>query len=121
MSSTDTNSPTPSPAFRHDDPSAAEPARQRLTRKKSLFQVLHLSPKKAKNHISRKKFLNSSSGTSTASVANHLYAADLNADTDDLSSQLVDIHDGEVYLNDLDQNYDKDVYRWAVLYENQRG
>ena len=33
----------------------------------------------------------------------------------------VRLEDTLVYSEELDKDYSKDVYRWAVLYENQRG
>lgn len=116
MSSTDTDSPTLIFPLQRDDPSAAEPARRRLAPKKSFLQLLHLSPKKAATSN------NPLSTSSSTSLASHLYVTDPSADADDPSPQLVQIEDEGLHLNQLDDNsYDKDVYRWAVLYENQRG
>lgn len=115
MSSTDTVA-----VLRHDDSSAAEPARRRLASKKSFIQTLHLSPKLVHIRSARKNVVNNSSSASL-SANNHLHLTDTNTDTDDLSRQLVEIHDMELYVNQLDKGYEKDVYRWAVLYENQRG
>lgn len=33
----------------------------------------------------------------------------------------ISVEGNVVYADELMENYDKDVYRWAVVYENQRG
>ena len=33
----------------------------------------------------------------------------------------IKVGDGIICADELMENYDKDVYRWAILYENQRG
>ena len=45
----------------------------------------------------------------------------LSDDTDVSEAPPVRLESGALSLEGLEEDYDKDVYRWAVLYENQRG
>lgn len=103
----------------HDDPAAADSARQRLAPRKSLsLPFRHAFSRRTASRVACHQ---SSGSASSDSLARRLYVADPNTSVDDLAPQLIVIHEGELYLNTFDDNHDKDVYRWAVLYENQRG
>lgn len=42
-------------------------------------------------------------------------------DTEPIDMPFVQLGDAVVYSAELEEDYSRDVYRWAVLYENQRG
>lgn len=114
------SSPPPPQAIQTDDYAAADAARTRVNKRLSLLSSLslpslhrHKSPRRKQDARSNSTRRSSSDSVST----DRLQASSLPLD----GYEPVQLADAGVASVELDQNYDKDVYRWAVLYENQRG
>ena len=102
--------PPPLPdALERGDDAAADQARQRLSKRGFLSNVSLPLP-----HLHRKR-------TESENSSRRSYIEELET----TGPQAFDARDlvelAEDPIAELDENYDKDVYRWAVLYENQRG
>lgn len=123
--------PPPPECMQPDDPSAAESARSRLSKKRSFLNISlpTFTRNKSKRdvhkeseepHTPLREHYDPQSITEPGLWSPRIAPPDL--DDDVLERQLVRLEDGFAYANvELDEDYDKDVYRWAVLYENQRG
>ena len=103
--------PPPLPAaLKRDDYAAADRARERLHKRGLLSSVslqlphFHRSRTKSRESSIRRSYIQGAGEPTSEPPA---------------SLNLVDLAEN-VFAKD-DESYDKDVYRWAVLYENQRG
>ncbi|PIL31957.1 hypothetical protein GSI_06661 [Ganoderma sinense ZZ0214-1] len=98
-------------ALERDDYAAADQARERLNKRGLLSSVslqlphLHRSRTKSQDSSIRLSYIQGEAEDSTSETTAALNLVNL--------VENVSVED--------DENYDKDVYRWAVLYENQRG
>ncbi|KAI0778194.1 hypothetical protein BD413DRAFT_684120 [Trametes elegans] len=103
--------PPPPETVQKDDYAAAAQARERFS-KHGLFSSVSLpSLRKRKSRAHRRD------GSPTPSAIAEIERSASVSDIPDL----VHISDASRLGAELDEDYDKDVYRWAVLYENQRG
>ncbi|KAF9241386.1 hypothetical protein BU15DRAFT_44942 [Melanogaster broomeanus] len=93
-----------------DDPSAADPARRRLARKSRFTPLSSLSSLRSRYRASKDKFRQRSE-----SIERLASSTGLPEPVEDTHSIFLDYD----HLPDLPD--DNGVYRWAVLYENQRG
>ncbi|KAH7930975.1 hypothetical protein BV22DRAFT_1053566 [Leucogyrophana mollusca] len=106
----------PPQAMRRDDPAAADPARRRLAQK-SRFPLFSSLPNLRSHHDAAKR--NKSLGQADHSADNLHH-------TDSGLHPLEQTNDNDTIIS-LDHGAlpdapeDRDVYRWAVMYENQRG
>lgn len=104
--------PPPPDAIQRDDYAAADQARQRFS-KRGLLSSVSLP------HLGRSP---SKSSKRSSAVS---FPALLDAETDLCTAtdvpDLVALSDDPNLSAEVDEDYDKDVYRWATLYENQRG
>ncbi|KAI0724562.1 hypothetical protein C8T65DRAFT_563506 [Cerioporus squamosus] len=105
-------SPPPPEAIEKDDYAAAEQARQRFQHK-GLFSSVSF-PLLPHRHKSKSRRRDAS--PSPSSVAELERSTSVPTDIPDLVNLSERGSSAE-----LDEDYGKDVYRWAVLYENQRG
>lgn len=103
--------PPPNTVLR-DDYDAVEAARQRF-RKRGFFSSGVSLPHFHKRKSRARKRDASPTPSSIARIECSASASDI--------PELVDISDASNLAAELDEDYDKDVYRWAFLYENQRG
>ncbi|KAH9849753.1 hypothetical protein C2E23DRAFT_861726 [Lenzites betulinus] len=99
--------PPPPEAIQIDDYIAAEEARRRFY-SRGFFHNVSLPHFRKRRAKARRR----EASLASSSVVN----VDAFASTPEIPD-LVDISEGA----ELDEDYDKDVYRWAILYENQRG
>lgn len=117
-----------------DDPSAADPARNRVTKRRSLLGRISLPTLSSKKSLLKKDGRNETigeeqrviydepesyggSGLMSPSAIAQLPAPEVLYEIPE-----VELDDDLAYANvELEEDYDKDVYRWAILYENQRG
>lgn len=99
--------PPPPEAIQVDDYIAAEEARRRFY-SRGFFHNVSLPHFRKRRAKARRR----EASLASSSVVN----VDVFASTPEIPN-LVDISEGA----ELDEDYDKDVYRWAILYENQRG
>ncbi|RDX55853.1 hypothetical protein OH76DRAFT_1396203 [Lentinus brumalis] len=113
-SSLTTSQPPPPPpeTIERDDYAAADQARQRFQHK-GFFSSISL-PHLPRRHKSKSRRRDAS--PSPSSVAELERSTSLPS----VIPELVSLHEGNSSA-ELDEDYRKDVYRWAVLYENQRG
>ncbi|KIJ68455.1 hypothetical protein HYDPIDRAFT_24727 [Hydnomerulius pinastri MD-312] len=103
--------PEPPPHMQADDPSTVEAARRRLT-KGSRFPLFSSLP----NLRSRYKASKDKLRERSESIERH------SRSTGDLPHPVEDTHTIVLDYDHLpDLPHDKDVYRWAIVYENQRG
>ena len=104
--------PPPPDALQLDDHAAADQARQRLNKRGLLSSVslphLGRSPSKSSKRRSTVSF---PALPDLSSSEPNIYDA----------PQLVELPEDWHISVEVDEDYNKDVYRWAVLYENQRG
>lgn len=93
-----------------------ELARIRIPTKRSLFQ-LPSSRSRSRNSD------NSQNGrrTERMSTSGEDWEPRPSLDTETEDMPFIKVGGNIIYADELMENYDKDVYRWAVLYENQRG
>ncbi|KAI0639411.1 hypothetical protein C8Q77DRAFT_1213978 [Trametes polyzona] len=103
--------PPPPGTIQKDDYLAAEEARRRFY-KRGFFSSVSLPSFRRRRTKSRKR----NASPSPSSIEELETSASVPEIPD-----LVDISQASVLATELDEDYDKDVYRWAVLYENQRG
>ncbi|KAH8100722.1 hypothetical protein BXZ70DRAFT_1008210 [Cristinia sonorae] len=107
----------PPECMRQDDPAAADHARRRLLPKRSFLS--NILPSRRRPQKSRDSNLSAASVPSPVGERDAAGSPELPAGTmDDL------VHLQNRLLSEeapLEEDYSKDVYRWAVLYENQRG
>ncbi|RPD62932.1 hypothetical protein L226DRAFT_607651 [Lentinus tigrinus ALCF2SS1-7] len=103
--------PPPPEAIERDDYAAAEQARQRF-HKRGFFSAVSLPLPHRYRSKSRKR----DSSPSPSSFAELERSTSVPQEAPDL----VILSEGGLTA-ELDEDYGKDVYRWAVLYENQRG
>ena len=106
------NFPLPPECMTTDDPSAVIEARLRLMRKSSLLS-LPLFKKARTKRPANVAYSASSSTTSLPTCTDSLH--------EETSSRMLEIDDRFLDVPVLEEEYDKDVYRWAIMYENQRG
>ncbi|KAI0047837.1 hypothetical protein FA95DRAFT_1605785 [Auriscalpium vulgare] len=115
------------PPLLADDPAAADPARLRLARKKSLFSfpstpALLRSKKHADTDDTPPPSPTPARSVNTF-IRNRANTLSSRAETEtidpDAQPFAIDLDDSS--LTDSGTGEDKDVYRWAVVYENQRG
>ncbi|KAM5536191.1 hypothetical protein V8D89_010090 [Ganoderma adspersum] len=106
LRSTQSISPPPPGTLERDNYAAADQARERLN-KRGLLSIPHLHRSRTKSQDSsiRRSYLQAAEVASTSETPDVLNLVDL--------IESVSVDD--------DEDYDRDVYRWAVLYENQRG
>lgn len=111
LPSTQSILPPPPGTLERDDYAAADQARERLNKRGLLSSVslqlphLHLSRTRSQDSSIRRSYSQAAEPESTFEALT--------------TPNLVDLVEN-VSVED-DEDYDKDVYRWAVLYENQRG
>ncbi|KAL4243418.1 hypothetical protein ABKN59_001229 [Abortiporus biennis] len=92
-----------------DDRSAADQARAKLKKRRSFISKIFTRSKKPTPSVDLEQ------------EPDAIQEWPMMTETED-QSQLDLVHIEDHYLDAvLDENYDKDVYRWAVLFENQRG
>ncbi|KAF9229280.1 hypothetical protein BS17DRAFT_812030 [Gyrodon lividus] len=102
--------PEPPPQMRADDPSAVDAARRRLARKSRFPLFSSLQNLRSKYRASKEKLKQRSESIERL------------AHSTSVLPQPVEAHTIFLDYNHLpDLSGDKDVYRWAILYENQRG
>ena len=96
----------------HDDSFTTDNLRAKLSPKRSFF---HLSPRKRK----RSYPLNDHErGLLPQSLVEPETISD---EEETFNMPFVQLGDSIMYSTALEEDYSKDVYKWAVLYENQRG
>ncbi|KAI0335264.1 hypothetical protein GY45DRAFT_1317193 [Cubamyces sp. BRFM 1775] len=103
--------PPPPGTVQEDDYAAAEAARRRFSRHGLLSSISLPSLRKRKSKAHRRDLSPSPS---------LLVPNERSASVSEIP-ELVNISESTSLAAELDEDYDKDVYRWAVLYENQRG
>lgn len=103
--------PPPPETIQRDDYVAAEEARRRFA-KRGLFSSVSL-PSFHKRKARTRKRSASPSSSSIPQVEDFASVSD--------RPDLVSLAEASSLVAELDEDYDKDVYAWAVLYENQRG
>ncbi|KAI0756982.1 hypothetical protein C8Q80DRAFT_1131442 [Daedaleopsis nitida] len=106
--------PPPPEALQRDDYAAADQARQRLN-KHGLFSSISLPL--PHRHRKKSNARERSISPSPSSIAVVESSTTVPPDAPDI----VDITEDPIRSTPLQEDYDKDVYRWAILYENQRG
>lgn len=106
--------PPPPEAIQKDDYAAADQARQRFA-KRGLFSSVSLPNFPLRRHNSKTHKRNAS--LSLVSIDELGRSASVPPNGPDL----VTLAEDPNLSAELDEDYDKDVYRWAVMYENQRG
>jgi hypothetical protein len=113
------DSPAPPPCMHLDDPAAAEPARQRLARK-SPFRIFASLPnlrQTTRSSSSRKKPKRKPKRRASdelSAVESIQVQSPRNPGMNSPSLIRLD-------KSATDEDESRDLYRWAVLYENQRG
>lgn len=105
--------PPPPECMTRDDPSAVTEARLRLAQKQSFFSSLHLGRRKREERPRSATSASSSTSSSTASLPTCIDNQD--------EPQLLELDGHLLDIPILEEDCDKDVYRWALMYENQRG
>ncbi|KAH9898392.1 hypothetical protein C8Q73DRAFT_684699 [Cubamyces lactineus] len=103
--------PPPPGTVHEDDYAAADAARRRFSHH-GLFSSISLPSLRRRRSRAHRR--NSSPSPSS------LVPNERSASASDIPEQ-VNISESPTIAAELDEDYDKDVYRWAVLYENQRG
>ncbi|OJT15833.1 Meiotically up-regulated gene 65 protein [Trametes pubescens] len=103
--------PPPNTVLR-DDYNAVDAARQRFQKRSFFSSGVSLPDFHRRKSRARKRDA-SPTPSSIARIECAASASDV--------PELVDISDASNLAAEIDEDYDKDVYRWAVLYENQRG
>ena len=103
--------PPPPEAIERDDYAAAEQARQRF-QKRGFFSSVSLPLPHRHKSSSRKR----GPSPSPSSIAE----LERPASTPPEAPEFVELSERSS-TTELDEDYGKDVYRWAVLFENQRG
>ncbi|KAI0361611.1 hypothetical protein OH77DRAFT_1469432 [Trametes cingulata] len=103
--------PPPPGAVQKDDYAAAAQARQRFS-KHGLFSSISLPSLSRKRKSKAQRRGVSPSPSSIAEIQTSASVPEI--------PDIVDITEANLAA-ELDENYDRDVYRWAILYENQRG
>ena len=112
--------PSPPACMHTDVPSAADGARRRLLPKRSF--IAGLIPRRR-----RTKSLGSVNQYAQVPSPDHASEQERPAPTREPSGattgtgELVHLESSLQVDAELDEDYNKDVYRWAILYENQRG
>ena len=102
--------PPPPDAIRLDDYAAADPARQRFNKRGLLSSISLPHLGRSRSRLSKR---NSAASFPTLPDGEEPCLSPERPDFVALSEEPNTIPD--------DEDYDKDVYRWAILYENQRG
>ncbi|CDO71571.1 hypothetical protein BN946_scf184911.g41 [Trametes cinnabarina] len=103
----------PPGSVQKDDYAAADEARRRLS-KRGLFSSISLPSFRKSRRRSKAQQRNASpSPSSIVEIERAASESDI--------PDLVNISESSDLAAELDKEYDKDVYRWAILYENQRG
>lgn len=105
----------PPPNLKADDPSAADPARLRLARRTFFSKAFSVRNLTHRQSTSRPE--DDSKGKHKAVILN----IDEEQPTSPLSFSPVDIVQDSPSISTDDLPDDKDMYRWAIVYENQRG
>lgn len=98
--------------LRQDDLTPAEQAQLRIPAKRSFFRLRHSK--------SKHSTANQSSDSLDVPDTNSNRTRD-RASVDEEDVPFVKLGDTLVFSEALMEDYTTDVYRWAVLYENQRG
>ncbi|GJE86119.1 hypothetical protein PsYK624_021990 [Phanerochaete sordida] len=96
--------------------SAAELAQIRVHKKRSLFHLPASSSRSRGSDDSQ-----DARHTEPVSTPEERWEPELSSSPDAEDMPFIKVGGNIVYADELMENYDKDVYRWAVLYENQRG
>ncbi|THH16898.1 hypothetical protein EW146_g3828 [Bondarzewia mesenterica] len=106
--------PLPAPNLKPDDPSAAEPARLRLARKNGFFKTFSLTNlRKPTSNVDRRDLEGNDSELDLGNDDQQFFDSVF-------SSAPSVLLDESSFVGDSLSNH-KDVYGWAVVYENQRG
>ena len=95
----------------------AELARLRLPTKQSFFKIgLSKSKSRSLGRVSSDASPQMERMATPQREASHPRSSTESEDT-----PFIKIGNNTMYADEFMENYDKDVYRWAVVYENQRG
>ncbi|KAI0655087.1 hypothetical protein C8Q70DRAFT_1021781 [Cubamyces menziesii] len=108
-----TSQPPPPGTVHEDNYAAADAARRRISRHGLLSSISLPSLRRRRSKARAHRQDSSPSPSSLVPNERSASAPDI--------PELVNISDSTTCAAELDEDYDKDVYRWAVLYENQRG
>ena len=79
---------------------------------------VRLSPKRSLFRLRKKRRVSSDS---TEPDKHKSLSSDEVPPEDALDMPFVQLGNTVVYSTELEEDYSKDIYRWAILYENQRG
>lgn len=119
------SSPTPAPVpgpssvasppeCMHREELTAEEQARLPTAKRSVFGFL-------RHRKSRQEGLTQSPDREATNGTDAAQASRISNETDATDVTFVRLEDALIHSAELEEDYSKDVYRWAVLYENQRG
>jgi hypothetical protein len=94
----------------------AELDRIKLPKKQPYFQLRHSKSKSRNIPDSAAEDDERREGSSPSRISEEPRPSE---DSEDMP--FIKVGGGLVYSDELVEDYEKDVYRWAILYENQRG